>query len=355
MDYISFPNLGWKFSLSDTLAQFTLFGQEFTIKWYGVLIAVGFLLATIYALSRAKEFDLDADRIIDVVLVSTIFAFIGARLYYVFFSSEHRAEYLADPITILYIWKGGLGIYGGIITAFLTGIWMCRLRKVNTWAMFDMASLGFLIGQCIGRWGNFFNQEAFGGNTDLPWGMSGSKIAAGLSTVTDYDPSLPVHPTFLYESLWCLLGFILLHIISKKAYRFKGELFAGYLIWYGTGRFFIESLRTDSLYFGTMKVSQLVAVLAVIGGIVTLLLRRAASRETARDLFASESLVPADGGEAAGDTADAPDTAESADEPDAAEASDAPEEPEEPDTPDVPDVPDEPDTPDSAAGTEEKE
>ncbi len=216
MDYISFPNLGWKFSLSDTLAQFTLFGQEFTIKWYGVLIAVGFLLATIYALSRAKDFDLDPDRMIDVVLVSTIFAFIGARLYYVFFSSEHRAEYLADPITILYIWKGGLGIYGGIITAFLTGIWMCRLRKVNTWAMFDMASLGFLIGQCIGRWGNFFNQEAFGGNTDLPWGMSGSKIAAGLSTVTDYDPSLPVHPTFLYESLWCLLGFILLHIISKR-------------------------------------------------------------------------------------------------------------------------------------------
>lgn len=291
MDYISFPNLGWKFSLSDTLVQFSLFGQEFTIKWYGVLIAVGFLLATIYALSRAKDFDLDPDRMIDVVLVSTIFAFIGARLYYVFFSSEHRAEYLADPITILYIWKGGLGIYGGIITAFLTGIWMCRLRKVNTWAMFDMASLGFLIGQSVGRWGNFFNQEAFGGNTDLPWGMSGSKIASGLSTVTDYDPSLPVHPTFLYESLWCLLGFVLLHILSKKAYRFKGELFAGYLVWYGAGRFAIESLRTDSLYFGTMKVSQLVAVLAIIGGIVIFLLRYSASRETARDLFASESLV----------------------------------------------------------------
>lgn len=294
MDYISFPNLGWKFSLSDTLVQFSLFGQELTIKWYGVLIAVGFLLATIYALSRAKDFDLDPDRMIDVVLVSTIFAFIGARLYYVFFSSDHRAEYLADPITILYIWKGGLGIYGGIIAAFLTGIWMCRLRKVNTWAMFDMASLGFLIGQSVGRWGNFFNQEAFGGNTDLPWGMSGSKIASGLSTVTDYDPSLPVHPTFLYESLWCLLGFVLLHILSKKAYRFKGELFAGYLVWYGAGRFVIESLRTDSLYFGTMKVSQLVAVLAIIGGIVIFLLRYSASRETARDLFASESLVAAE-------------------------------------------------------------
>ncbi len=288
MDYISFPKLGWEFPLSDTLLEFTLFGQEFTIKWYGVLIAVGFLLAMIYALSRVKDFDLDPDRMIDVVLVCTLFAFVGARLYYVFFS-EDAADYLADPITILYVWKGGLGIYGGIIMAFVTGLWMCKLRKVNTWAMFDIASMGFLIGQGIGRWGNFFNQEAFGGNTDLPWGMSGSEIAAGVNTITEYDPALPVHPTFLYESLWCLLGFLLLHILSKKAYKFKGELFSLYLIWYGVGRFCIESLRTDSLYLGTMKTSQLVAVLAVIGGIVVFLLRRSASRETAKDLFAREN------------------------------------------------------------------
>jgi len=290
MDYISFPKLGWEFPLSDTLLEFTLFGQEFTIKWYGVLIAVGFLLAMIYALSRVKDFDLDPDRMIDVVLVCTLFAFVGARLYYVFFS-EDAADYLADPITILYVWKGGLGIYGGIIMAFVTGLWMCKLRKVNTWAMFDIASMGFLIGQGIGRWGNFFNQEAFGGNTDLPWGMSGSEIAAGVNTITEYDPALPVHPTFLYESLWCLLGFLLLHILSKKAYKFKGELFSLYLIWYGVGRFCIESLRTDSLYLGTMKTSQLVAVLAVIGGIVVFLLRRSASRETAKDLFAAESTL----------------------------------------------------------------
>ena len=293
MDYISFPKLGWEIPLSDTLLEFTLFGQEFTIKWYGVLIAVGFLLAMIYALSRVKDFDLDPDRMIDVVLVCTLFAFVGARLYYVFFS-EDAASYLADPVTILYVWQGGLGIYGGIIMAFVTGLWMCKLRKVNTWAMFDIAAMGFLIGQGIGRWGNFFNQEAFGGNTELPWGMSGSEIAAGVNTVTEYDPSLPVHPTFLYESLWCLLGFVLLHILSKKAYKFKGELFSLYLIWYGVGRFCIESLRTDSLYLGTMKTSQLVAVLAVIGGIVVFLLRRSASRETAKDLFAYESTLALD-------------------------------------------------------------
>ena len=293
MDYISFPKLGWEFPLSDTLLEFTLFGQEFTIKWYGVLIAVGFLLAMIYALTRIKDFDLDPDRMIDVVLVSTLFAFLGARLYYVFFSDQ-VSEYLADPIRILYVWEGGLGIYGGIIMAFVTGIWMCKLRKVNTWAMFDMAAMGFLIGQGIGRWGNFFNQEAFGGNTELPWGMSGSEIAAGVSTITDYDTALPVHPTFLYESLWCLLGFVLLHIISKKAYSFKGELFSLYLIWYGAGRFCIESLRTDSLYLGTMKVSQLVAVLAMIGGIVTFIIRRNRSRETSKDLFAGERTLTLD-------------------------------------------------------------
>ena len=293
MDYISFPKLGWEFPISDTLVEFSLFGQDFSIKWYGVLIAVGFLLAMIYGLSRAKQFDVDPDRMIDVVLVCTLFAFAGARLYYVFFS-ENAADYLADPISILYVWEGGLGIYGGIIMAFVSGVFMCKLRKVNTWGMFDIAAMGFLIGQGIGRWGNFFNQEAFGANTDLPWGMSGSEIAAGVSTITDYNPSLPVHPTFLYESLWCLLGFLLLHIISKKTKSFKGEMFALYLIWYGVGRFVFESLRTDSLYLGTMKVSQLVAVLAVIGGIVTFLLRRNASRETAKDLFANEGISTID-------------------------------------------------------------
>ena len=271
--YIEFPALGWHFPLNDTLVQFSLFDHTFTIKWYGLLIAIGFMLAVLYGLSRAKELGIDPDRLIDATLVCTLLGFIGARLYYVFFCAD-TAEYLANPISILQIWHGGIGIYGGVIAAFLSGLLMCKICKLPLFATFDLASLGFLIGQAVGRWGNFFNQEAFGGNTTLPWGMTGDMIAAGTNG-TGYDTTLPVHPTFLYESLWCILGFVLLHILSKKMYKFKGQIFCGYLIWYGVGRFMIESTRTDSLMIGTMKTSQLVAVIAVIGGIVMgLILRR---------------------------------------------------------------------------------
>ncbi len=264
--YIEFPALDWHLPISDTLLQFDLFGNTITLKWYGVMIAFGFLLAVIYGLRRAPQFGINPDKLIDVALVCTIAGFIGARLYYVFFSSNVQ-DYLQNPISILYIWEGGIGIYGGIIAAFLTGLLMCRLCKVDTLAAFDLASLGFLIGQGVGRWGNFFNQEAFGGNTTLPWGMTGDIIKAGVNGI-DYDTDLPVHPTFLYESLWCLAGLILLHIISKRAYKFRGQIFCGYIIWYGIGRFFIEALRTDSLMMGTIRISQFVAIIAVVGGLV---------------------------------------------------------------------------------------
>ena len=266
--YIEFPKFGWKLPLDDTLVQFRIGGMDFTIKWYGVMIAIGFILAVMYGLHRAKDFDLDPDRMIDIALVTTPIAFVGARLYYVFFSAD-AATYLADPVSILEIWNGGLGIYGGIIFAFVFGPLICRWRKQSPLAMMDIAAMGFLIGQACGRWGNFFNQEAFGGNTTLPWGMTGDIIQAGTHG-TGYDTALPVHPTFLYESLWCILGFVILHIISKRLYKFKGQLFCGYLIWYGVGRFFIEATRTDSLMIGTMKASQLVAILAIVGGATAL-------------------------------------------------------------------------------------
>ncbi len=292
--WIAFPALGWEFPITDTLVEFRLFGAEFSIKFYGVLIALGFLLAVLYAFRRAPKFGLDTDRMLDVVLVSTLLAFIGARLYYVLFS-EDRAAYFANPVTILQVWNGGLGIYGGIIVAFLSGLVMCKLRKVNVGAMFDIAALGFLIGQGIGRWGNFFNQEAFGGNTTLPWGMTGDIIQSGMhinSDVAGFDPSLPVHPTFLYESLWCLLGFVLLHIMSKKFYKFKGQIFSSYIIWYGFGRFFIEGLRTDSLYLGSMRVSQLVAVIAVLGGIGLLFLFHALANRLPVTLEPAAATIP---------------------------------------------------------------
>ena len=344
--YIEFPALGWHLPLSDELFGFTLFGHTFSIKWYGVCIAVGFLLAVIYGLSHARSFGLDPDKMIDAILVCTLLAFIGARLYYVLFSDQ-RDAYFADPKTILYIWEGGLGIYGGLIVAFVSGLIMCRVCKLNTLAMFDIASLGFLIGQACGRWGNFFNQEAFGTNTTLPWGMTGDSIKQGLRG-EGFDPSLPVHPTFLYESLWCLIGFILLHILSKKAYKFKGEIFCGYLVWYGIGRFMIESLRTDSLMLGTMKVSQLVAVLAVIGGVVLffILRRRAISlpAELAAEggtlgidaAEATESGEPADAeATAAADTVEESETSAVADGQDAAAAADGPDAVDEPEQPEA--------------------
>ena len=289
--YIEFPNLGWKFPLNDILAEFELFNNPVVIKWYGVLIAIGYLLAVLYGLKNANRFGIDSERMIDVALVTTLVAFIGARLYYVLFS-KNLSDYLADPITILHVWNGGLAIYGGIIMAFVFGPLMCKLRKVNTLAMFDIASLGFLIGQSVGRWGNFFNQEAFGGNTNLPWAMTGDIIASGVNG-EGYDVTKPVHPTFLYESLWCILGFVLLHILSKRAYKFKGQLFCGYIVWYGVGRFIIESLRTDSLMAGTMRTSQLVAVLAVVGGIILFLVlrRRAMSLPMTLDEIAEEAIA----------------------------------------------------------------
>ncbi len=323
-NYIEFPGLGLRFPLSPDI--FTIpIGGGITIKWYGVLIALGFLLAMIYGLRRSKSFGIDPDRMIDVVLVSAIFAFIGARLYYVLFS-EDRAAYFDDPLSILQVWKGGLGIYGGVIFAFLTALWMCKVRKVDTLRMFDLASIGFLIGQGIGRWGNFFNQEAFGANTTMPWGMTGNIIQSGMNG-SGYTLSQPVHPTFLYESLWCLAGFILLHILSKKFYKFRGEIFASYIMWYGLGRAWIEGLRTDSLMLGTMRVSQLVAILSVIGGAVLLFVFRAMEQRSPKDLFVEEPAptIPladeeteetAEAMEEDGQAEEAPETAETPDEAD---------------------------------------
>ncbi len=269
ISYVSFPKLGWAVPLNEEIFSIPFFNGEISVRWYGLLIAVGLLLAAVYGFRNAKRFGLEKDPMLDVVLVCIIMAFIGARLYYVLFS-EDRAQYFENPITILYVWQGGLAIYGGLIGAFVTALWMCPFRKVDTLRMFDIASIGFLIGQAIGRWGNFFNQEAYGGNTELPWGMSGSWISNPANPLAGvaYDPDIPVHPTFLYESLWCILGFVLLHIVSRKAYRFRGQLFAMYIMWYGAGRFFIELLRTDSLYLFTMKVSCLVALLSVLGGAI---------------------------------------------------------------------------------------
>lgn len=266
------------------------FGQEFTIDrvafsigsfdvyWYGILIAVGFLGAMVYAYRRAKDFNIPLDPMIDVVLVGAIGAVVCARLYYVFMQ---WSEFSGDLLKIFDLRTGGLAIYGGVIGAFLFGGLMCKVRKINVFAMFDLAGIGFLLGQAVGRWGNFVNQEAFGTNTTLPWGMFSngtySELLAAQSELSamgiSVDPSQPVHPCFLYESLWCLAGFVLLHFYSKHR-RFDGEIALAYIAYYGLGRFFIEGLRTDSLMIGSLRASQALALLCFIGGVIVLLILR---------------------------------------------------------------------------------
>lgn len=277
---ISFPGLGLTFKI-DPVA-FTLFGADF--YWYGVIIAVGLALAILYAFSQMKRFGIDSNRAVDVIFVGTIAAIVGARLYYVAFQWDMFKD---DLSSILFTRDGGMAIYGGIIGALIFGLLMCKIRKVKMLPMLDITGLGLLIGQAIGRWGNFVNQEAFGGNTTLPWGMTSKTIqnyltihqASLQSQGMTIDPTMPVHPCFLYESLWCALGFLLLHLYRKHR-KFDGEMFLMYIGWYGFGRFVIEGLRTDSLMLGSIRISQLVALFCVIGAVVTILIIRSKKKRS---------------------------------------------------------------------------
>ncbi len=270
-----FPKLGLEFYLESTA--FSVFGYE--IKWYGILIGLGFLLAMIYAFANFKKVGLDETRTLDVLIFSFISAIIGARLYFVIYEWD---SYKDDPLKILAIHDGGLAIYGGIIGGLLMAIIVSKIRKVKIMPLFDLAGIGFLIGQTIGRWGNFVNHEAFGENTDNIFGMTSVKIQNYLAynapkiletTGVVVDPMQTVHPCFLYESFWCLIGFIILNFYFKHR-KFDGEIFFLYIIWYGIGRFFIEGLRTDSLMVGTFRVSQILAAASVLAAIAAIIIVR---------------------------------------------------------------------------------
>ena len=241
-------------------------GSGWSVYWYGIIIATGFLLALIYGFKSAKRFNLNPDRMTDVILVTTPVAVLSARAYYLIFDGVKT-----NGIKGFFGFDGqgfsGLAIYGGVIGAVVCGFIMCKLRKVNIKDMLDVAALGFLIGQGIGRWGNFMNQEAFGGPTGSSWwGMTSSNVAADFA-LKGYDPTALAHPCFLYESIWCLLGFFLLHKLSKKR-KYSGEIALGYCVWYGFGRAIIELLRTDSLMIGNLKVSCLLSAVICIGAAV---------------------------------------------------------------------------------------
>lgn len=269
---LSFPGLGLEFDLQRIA--FTVFG--FPIYWYGIIIAAAFLVGAVYAMSRCRTFGLDADRVMDVILGGVLLGIVGARLYYVAFSWD---TYKDDLLTIFNVRKGGLAIYGGIIGAVLGAVIMCKWRRVRLAPLLDLVAGGILVGQGIGRWANFVNIEAFGSNTSAAWGMTSPTIQgylqmhkADLNAIgVVVDPTVPVHPTFLYESIWCLLGFGLIAWYTKRR-RFDGELALIYLGWYGLGRFFIEGLRTDSLLIGTLRVSQLLALICFFAALIIFLL-----------------------------------------------------------------------------------
>ena len=229
-----------------------------SIHFYGVVIAVGLLLAVVYGCRRSKDFGIKEDDIIDGVLWIVPFAILCARLYYCAFSWESYAQ---NPISILYIWNGGLAIYGGVLGALVGVTVFCLVKKIKIPALLDLVSLGFLIGQSIGRWGNFFNREAFGAATESFFRMGLFNTRTG---AWEY-----YHPTFLYESVWNALGFVLLHCLSKHR-KYDGQIALGYAAWYGLGRALIEGLRVDSLYWGPVRVSQVLAAASCAAAVVTL-------------------------------------------------------------------------------------
>lgn len=281
---VSFPGLGLNFELNRVA--FTLFGSH-NVYWYGIIIAVGFLLAVVYCYRNAYRFGIVNESLIDLLFFAVPLSIIGARAYYVIF----YLDLYIDPDgsfnwgRAVAIWDGGLAIYGGIIMAIVTVVVFCKVQKINTLAFLDIGCYGMIIGQCIGRWGNFINVEAYGGVTDLPWRMSAESIAntlwnqgaleSSLAYQAILDGTLGVHPTFLYESLWNAAGFVLLYIIARKWRKVDGQIFLSYVIWYGVGRAFIEGLRTDSLYFFNtgIRSSQMLGIVSAVVAAVWLVWR----------------------------------------------------------------------------------
>ena len=271
---ISFPAFGIEFDPIRTLEI-----GPMSIHLYGVLIALGLVLAVVYATRRSRQFGIREDDIMDGVLYITPFAIICARVYYCIFSWD---SFKSDPVSVLFIWQGGLAIYGGVLGAVIGVCVFCKFRKIKIPALLDLVCLGFLIGQSLGRWGNFFNREAFGAETESFLRMGLYNTFTGL---TEYH-----HPTFLDESLWNIVGFVALHFLSKKR-QYDGQIGLGYVAWYGLGRAMIEGLRTDSLYWGQFRVSQVLAAIscaAALGVLIWQMFRK----HDPQKLFVHQNPLP---------------------------------------------------------------
>lgn len=268
MNSITFEKLGLTFHIN---RYFEVFGTGLRIHWYAVIILVGVLLGFFYASRFAKKENLETDTLYDVLLWGLPSAIVMARLYYVVF---HFSRYRDNLWDVFRIWQGGIAIYGAVIGGVVSTYIYAKVKKRSVFQLFDMGAFGLIVGQAIGRWGNFVNQEAFGTNTNSIFAMSGNVIRAQLVQLQKegyaLNPDLGVHPTFLYESLWNLLGAVVLGLFHKKK-KHHGQIFFLYLLWYGVGRFFIEGLRVDSLYFFSFRISQIVALCTAIAGLVMLI------------------------------------------------------------------------------------
>lgn len=271
MPEIWFPNLGIEIDHLSRTA-FTVFGQD--IYWYGIFIGLGVILGVLLALHEAKRTGQNPDTYLDFIIYAMIIAIIGARLYYVIFSWDFYSQH---PEKIFAIREGGLAIYGGIIGGVLTAIVYSHLKKKSFWVMADTMAPSLILGQMLGRWGNFFNKEAFGGFTDNLFAMRyqlsqvrasdvTTDILQNLVTVNGVD-YIQVHPTFLYESMWSLCVFIILLILQRKK-NFDGQVCATYFFGYALGRVWIEGLRTDQLCIGNVPVSQALSAVLIIASVV---------------------------------------------------------------------------------------
>lgn len=256
---VRFPYMGLNLKVSPVALKV----GNISIYWYGIIVCTAFILAFLYVYKNSKRFSLDKNSMIDVFLASVVAGIVGARLYYVLFFPGNT--YLKDPTKIFFINQGGLAIYGGLILGSIAGLVTAKIKKLDLLSVLDISSISILLGQAIGRWGNFFNQEAFGTEANYFLGMS-SQATGGIL----------VHPCFLYESLWCLLGFILLHLFSKNRRKYNGQIFLMYVAWYGIERFLVESIRTDSLMipYLNVRVSMLVAAVSSIAAIILLIVFR---------------------------------------------------------------------------------
>ena len=275
-NYLSFPGLGIEeFPVKEVA--FSIFGRD--VAWYGVIITVGIMLAVAYVLNRAKYYEgIKEDDIIDFALFVIPIAIIGARAYYVLTSLDQYDSFKE----MIAIWEGGLAIYGAVIGGALTALVICLIKKIKILKMYDMLVPAVMIGQMIGRWGNFVNAEAHGGVTDI-------FIRMGIRT--EYmTEAIYVHPTFLYESLWNFVGFLLINSYYKKK-KYHGEIFFMYAAWYGFGRFLIEGLRTDSLYVGPFRISQVIGLVSFVAGVFFLVFLYFKKGRGAQPILETEGTV----------------------------------------------------------------